>query len=171
MGRVKGTTGMDERKAPIRETAADWVDRLDELTAPDRQELKAWLDASPDNARAFARMARMMGDTALVDALEDGAEGLALPSTRPAAVRWPGAWRKGKPMLARRQAIAAGIAGAIALPAAGYWLLGRAGDKASASAERFASAVGQRRRLVLPDGSGLSLGRELINRVELSALA
>jgi transmembrane sensor len=40
---------------------------------------------------------------------------------------------------------------------AAYWLLGREDSDAAAHTELFASAVGQRRRLVLPDGSGLLL--------------
>lgn len=149
---------MDERQGPVPETileiAADWADRFDELTAGERHQLKAWLDVSPDHARAFARMARMMADTALVDALDDRGEAPVLPASREAPVRRPGAWRRGTPLFGRRRAIAAGIAGALALPAAGYWLLGR---EELPAPQRFASEVGQRRRLVLPDGSGLLL--------------
>ncbi len=81
---------MDERKALILETAADWADRLDELTARERDELQVWLAASADHASAFARMTRMMADTALVCAMEDGAEASVLPATRRAPARRPG---------------------------------------------------------------------------------
>ncbi|PNU03362.1 FecR family protein [Novosphingobium guangzhouense] len=148
---------MDERAAPILETAADWADRLDELTALERQELKTWLDASPDHARAFARMTRLVADTALAEALSSDTGAPALPSNRPDTRRRPGAWRQNAPAATRRRAIAAGLAGALALPAAGYWIMGGESRHGMPGPTLLASAVGQRRRLELPDGSGLLL--------------
>ncbi|MCJ2188967.1 FecR family protein, partial [Novosphingobium beihaiensis] len=61
------------------------------------------------------------------------------------------------PVMARRQALAAGLAGALALPLAGYWLVQQGQNAPASQPQRFASAVGQRRRFTLPDGSALLL--------------
>ncbi|GFE74508.1 FecR domain-containing protein [Novosphingobium sp. TCA1] len=149
---------MDEQQAPILETAADWVDRLGELTPSERRALQGWLNASPEHARAFARMSRLVSDTALIDALGDARtapSGTALPPLRRTdRMRSPHTARR----LNRRQAMAAGLAGALTLPVAGYWLLGRnAPAPGAGSTGHFASTVGQRRHVALPDGSRLLL--------------
>jgi transmembrane sensor len=105
-----------------------------------------------------------MSDTALIEALEQpepSAEPALLPAAQPAMPRRHSRDRppqRGTPMLARRQAMAAGLAGALALPLAGYWLLhqDRKGTPSSQPL-RLASTVGKRRHVVLPDGSGLLL--------------
>ncbi len=63
----------DDRLAPGEaelDQAADWIDRLDELTAADQQALKTWLNASSANARAFDLMRRTLLDPALALAAE-----------------------------------------------------------------------------------------------------
>jgi transmembrane sensor len=52
------------------EAAADWVDRLDELTPAERLELAGWLKAEPTHAAAFASLRRNLRDPALLAALE-----------------------------------------------------------------------------------------------------
>ncbi len=52
------------------ETAADWVDRLDELSAAERLELTDWLKAAPTHAAAFASLRRTLRDPALLAAIE-----------------------------------------------------------------------------------------------------
>lgn len=52
------------------ETAADWADRLPELTPDERTELEAWLAGGPGRAAAFALMRDTQRDTALLDAAE-----------------------------------------------------------------------------------------------------
>jgi transmembrane sensor len=52
------------------EDAADWVDRMDELSATERLALIDWLRASPTHAAAFASMRRILRDTALLDAAD-----------------------------------------------------------------------------------------------------
>lgn len=153
---------MDRLRAETLEIAADWADRFDELTEAERRELTVWLEEAREHAQAFARMRQLMTDTALIDALEQsGMTAEPLPPLRaPAAFRRSSRLRprQAAPALARRQAIAAGLAGVLALPLAGYWLL-RRGEETPQAAEplRYASSVGKRRRLILPDGSGLLL--------------
>lgn len=150
---------MDDNLTSTLELAADWADRFAELTADERRELALWLEESPENAGAFARMRRLMADTALIDAADDGVAPAEpptpLPELRVGTSRLVRADRR-KPMLGRRQAIAAGLAGALALPFAGYWLAGKQ-TPGSPPPLRFASRTGERRRLTLPDGSGLLL--------------
>ena len=52
------------------EIAADWADRLSDLTQAERAELEAWLAAKPRHATAFALMRDTQRDTALLDAAE-----------------------------------------------------------------------------------------------------
>lgn len=52
------------------EIAADWVDRLPELTPEERQALEAWLAGGPGRAAAFGLMRDTQHDTALLDAAE-----------------------------------------------------------------------------------------------------
>jgi transmembrane sensor len=52
------------------EIAADWADRLPDLTQAQRAELEAWLASAPGRAAAFALMRDTQRDTALVEAAE-----------------------------------------------------------------------------------------------------
>lgn len=54
----------------VMEEAADWIDRLDELSDAERAELGAWLNASPDHAAAFASLRHALRDTALLEAID-----------------------------------------------------------------------------------------------------
>ena len=67
----------------VMETAADWCDRLHSLSAFERRQLKTWLGASDENARAFSLVRRAMLDVALLDAaaeLTEPAEKLLSPA-------------------------------------------------------------------------------------------
>ncbi|MFC0684998.1 FecR family protein [Novosphingobium clariflavum] len=172
---------MDKPLNDTLELAADWADRFDDLTPDERRELAAWLEESASHARAFARMRRLMGDSALIEACEarDAAGLPPLPGWRMAADRSPGPRGRlrvaappvlTRPALTRRQALAAGIAGALALPLAGYGLMEAAAPDAPAPL-RFASRVGERRRLTLPDGSGLLLDASSRVAVDFSQAA
>ena len=145
---------MDNTLNDTLELAADWADRFDDLSADERRELAAWLEESESHARAFAGMRRLMADSALIEACEENAIP-PLPSLRAGTSR-PLHTPPARPMLARRQALAAGIAGALALPLAGYWFM-REQAPSAAGPLRYASRVGERRKLMLPDGSGLLL--------------
>jgi transmembrane sensor len=61
----------DKLSVPILETAADWMDRQNELTPDEQAEFRTWLAASPAHARAYGLMRHAMLDTALVDASRD----------------------------------------------------------------------------------------------------
>lgn len=153
---------MDNRQAHALEIAADWADRLGNLTDAERRELAAWIAESKVHAQAFERMRQLLADAAVFEALETAdrpAEALPSFPTIPNAARHRPRAQRAAPRLARRQAIAAGIAGALALPLAGYWALHRGEEDSAPSSPRlrYASGVGERRRLVLPDGSGLLL--------------
>ncbi len=50
------------------ETAADWLDRQDELSAAEQREFTGWLRASAEHARAYALLRQTMHDAALLDA-------------------------------------------------------------------------------------------------------
>ncbi|PVM83423.1 FecR family protein [Caulobacter endophyticus] len=52
------------------EIAADWADRLADLSPTERAELEAWLVAAPSRASAFALMRDTQRDTALLEAAE-----------------------------------------------------------------------------------------------------
>lgn len=52
------------------EIAADWADRLPDLSAAERAQLEAWLAGGPGRAAAFALMRDTQRDTALLDAAE-----------------------------------------------------------------------------------------------------
>lgn len=52
------------------EIAADWADRLPELTVDERRELEAWLAGAPGRAAAFAMMRDTQRDIALLEAAE-----------------------------------------------------------------------------------------------------
>jgi transmembrane sensor len=54
----------------VMEEAADWIDRLDELSDDDRLVLAAWLNAAPAHAAAFAALRHSLRDTALLDAVD-----------------------------------------------------------------------------------------------------
>ena len=57
------------------EQAADWVDRLSELTPAERAALDAWLRASPAHAEAFGEILHSMTDVALLAATRQVREG------------------------------------------------------------------------------------------------
>ncbi|RKF21163.1 hypothetical protein D6851_09595 [Altericroceibacterium spongiae] len=156
---------MDKQQLAILEIAADWADRFDELNEAERRRLVTWLQDAPEHAQAFNRMRRLISDTALTEALEMADMNAAEPEPVQQSLRRPAAPRHSASRqpsimarpLRRRQAMAAGLAGALAVPLAGYWLLHEDRSETSERTLHFASAVGERRHLTLPDGSGLLL--------------
>jgi transmembrane sensor len=146
---------MTDDRMTISATAADWADRQGELTAADRAALVAWLEAAPAHAAAFDAMRRLLADTALVGAVErrvDEAPPPVRASGRPGWVRVDRTHRRTR-WLAGAAAAAAAVF-AIALPIAWH----RAAPP-TAAAERhvYASAIGVRRQVRLPDGSTMAL--------------
>ncbi|MBT0667093.1 FecR domain-containing protein [Novosphingobium profundi] len=145
---------MPDAQDDIYEIAADWADRLNELAPHEGRELAAWLAQDPAHADAFAAMRRLLNDTALIEAGETA--DIPLPSLRPnprsgvrrGIMRLPRVVRTN-----RREALAAGLAGALAIPLSAYWLT----RGAPAHDVRYASAIGTRRKVELPDGSTMIL--------------
>lgn len=161
------------------EAAADWCDRLETLTPPERARLDAWLAADPDHARAFALMRTTLLDTALLDATAEHASIPAAAPTRPAPATRPSAG----PNAGLRAGLAdrlmrglgsllgggaplpayAGLAGAAVIAAALMLALPTlapepAGpDGAEAGALRYAAGAGEEPQLQLPDLSQVSL--------------
>ena len=139
------------------EQAADWIDRLDELTAAGRRDLKAWLGASSANAEAFERMRRIMLDTALVEASERvRAEPVAIArDVRPrrASAGQPTRRR----MSPRLGMMAAGVAAlVVAAAVAGV----RLADPPPGPALQLATAVGARSDYRLSDASLVHLNAD-----------
>ncbi|WP_313438386.1 FecR domain-containing protein [Novosphingobium sp.] len=156
---------MDERQLETIETAADWADRYDELDEAERRELAQWLSERPEHARAFARIRQVLSDAALLEAVDTAPSRDArmvdfaadLPRSRPLPrTRFSRLHDALPTQLGRRQALAAGLAALVAAPLGGY-LLTRRQPASAPDPLRFASDVGQRRHVVLPDGSSMLL--------------
>ena len=129
------------------DTAADWVDRLDELTAADRATLTDWLRGSPVHAAAFASLRRTLRDTALLEAADRVLQG----ATAPAGLdRRSGSWSR--PGL---------IAASLAILAAGSALiLGVSNLTRQAPPLELATAIGTRADYDLSDRSVIHLNAD-----------
>ncbi|WP_260928241.1 FecR family protein [Novosphingobium sp. 9] len=146
-------------KDQIIDEAADWADRLPELSEGEHLELAAWLEHDPRCRSALERMLRLLGDPALLDALDMPRPVVALLPSRSGSSRRIDAppMRSG---LSRRQALAAGLGAVLAVPVG--WATLRSGKVPGGVAPvgpplRFASATGQHREVSLPDGSTVLL--------------
>lgn len=149
------------------ETAADWCDRLNGLSAFERRQLKAWLGASEENARAFTRMRRAMLDVALLDAaiaVEDMDKSTAGPLTSLAA------WLR--PRFAG-QGVWLAAAGALAVAGLILWLAPgkRPAPVQTVQSEILATAVGVRADKTLSDKSVVHLDADTRIAVRYSRAA
>jgi len=134
------------------ETAADWCDRLDELSTGERAELTAWLCASDENRKAFSVMRRTMLDVALLDASAAlGAEAALQPAPRGpigALAAWCGRHLRGpRPWLIGAGAVAA------ACVVLSVMSVHRPGPQEPAQTREFATAVRERANFKLDDNS------------------
>ncbi|MGE6333332.1 FecR domain-containing protein [Stenotrophomonas sp. NPDC077659] len=121
----------------VLEQAADWLMRLhDDGSAVQRAQWQRWHDADPDHARAWQRAERL----------------LALSGKVPPALAH-GALQR--PASQARRAVLRSIAALLVAPLGG-WLAWRLYDEAAWDGSPR-TAVGERRRLVLDDGSVLQL--------------
>jgi transmembrane sensor len=141
--------GANDNDLTVMEEAADWVDRLDELTDDDRLTLAAWLNAAPAHAAAFATLRHALRDTALLDAVERVRdEPLAPPTSSPRRRAALGGW-------SRLGLIAAGL---VVLVGGGLaWRM------TATRAERpieLATAIGARADHVLSDASTIHLNAD-----------
>lgn len=154
------------------EAAADWVDRLAELSAEEQRALREWRAASEENARAFALMRGVMQDPALIEATRQAAGAPA--ATRPHADARRRAGRLRRPPM-RWPAIAAGAA--IAAAAAGLFIIAGLRPPASETAAEsiarrdYATPIGVRADASLSDRSVLHLDADSKVQVAFSRTA
>ena len=133
----------------VTEEAADWIDRLDELSDTERRALADWLNASPDHAAAFAALRHTLRDTALIEAVDRvRAEPVEAPAQHRRAVLG-GAW-------SRAGLIAAGLLGLVG----GGVLTARLTAERPAPTIELATAIGVRADHVLSDASTIRLNAD-----------
>jgi transmembrane sensor len=127
---------------PISEQAARWVVRAaaGALNPEQQRELDVWLNADPRHRGAYIRARAQWADLDRLAALH----GPASPEAAACEKR---------PRISRRELLAAGVA-AIALGGGLSWMVLRGGR------ERYASGIGEVRRIALEDGSTLLLNTD-----------
>ncbi len=145
--------------AAIRETAALWVARADRgLSGAEAEELNLWL-ANPAHARAYEELGGISNRTEVLSVLADVFPRTAPQSAPPAPRRW---------LLAGALASCMAVAALIYGPRLGTTVT-PADEAAASPVQVFATASGERRSVMLPDGSLLSLNTESEVAVELTA--
>lgn len=130
------------QREAVREAAASWAVRLSDPTCTDadRAAFEAWRGASPAHEAAFEREAAVWGRFDRLRALrpadpEPDPDLLAPAQLSQPMLRW-----------------AAGVAGAAVLAGIGVWTVG--------GAPAYATAVGERRLVVLDDGTRVELNTD-----------
>jgi transmembrane sensor len=128
------------QRRDVREAAASWAVRLSDpaCTDADRAAFEAWRDASPAHEAAFERESAVWDRFDRLRALRPAALDPDLLAPAPAAqpvMRW-----------------AAAVAGAAVLSGIGFWTVN--------AAPAYATAVGERRLVVLEDGTRVELNTD-----------
>ena len=82
---MSNTTNTSEIDRLTMEAAADWFDRLDSLSASERNDLTSWLNASDANKRAFGLIQQTMRDSALLESMAFAPENAQTPEGELAA--------------------------------------------------------------------------------------
>jgi transmembrane sensor len=131
----------------VMEEAADWIDRLVELSDAERDDLAVWLNTSPRHAAAFAALRHTLRDTALLEAIDRvrSAPAETAPRRRAAV----GGWSR-----------AGLIAASLLVVAAGGLLGARLIAGRAAPPIELATAVGARADHVLSDASTVRLNAD-----------
>ena len=160
---------MTDNDTPRRaeEEAAAWYARLNAEDDPaEQRRFAAWLAASDANARAWARLERTAALLAQAgrrpalaalraDARRMGASpsAMSMPPLPPAALVPSAPPRRHGRLALASLALALGIGGAL------FWPHARTGEESAAArvTTRYATAVGERRTIGLPDGSQVTL--------------
>ena len=152
------TTAMDEDRAMA--DASVWLARLqrDDVTERDGLDFEAWLAAAPAHAIAYQRTLTIWHE---YDSCADQVLAELESEARRTAMRWPTATRRGWLMAAGGSAIAAGVGAAVVLPEI----------IAQPAAQTYATGRGERRRIMLADGSVLDLNAETRLSVRLTRSA
>ncbi len=132
------------------EEAADWIDRLDDLSNDERGELATWLNASPDHTAAFSALRHTLRDTALLDAIDRlRAEPVQAPAPpRPRRIAFGGWSRAGL------------IAASLLVLVGGGVLTSRLFATRAEPMIELATAVGVRADHVLSDASTIRLNAD-----------
>jgi len=141
---------MRERHNTAADTAAEWVARLSsqDVTDADRAAFQDWLASSPDHRRAFDEAQRTWLD---LDALSSLAN--SEPDALPCELR-----------LEIDRAAVVGVLGTLWM----VWLVSNPADSFS-SAANYRTEVGERREILLADGSLLILNTDTETHVALTA--
>lgn len=154
------------------EVAADWLDRLDELTAQEQAELEAWLSADAEHARVFAVMRRTLLDPALMDAAE-AVRFSPAPTTSPAPVM--SVWDRIQNWLDTPHAIGAALASVVVLIGLVVFVPGQftpaPAPEAALSLARYETGVAETLDVVLADASEVTLHGRATVEVVLSDAA
>lgn len=148
-------SGLDPAIAAIDAEAAAWCVRMasDQVTLEDERAFAAWLAAAPEHRARYDAHAATWGG---IGALREDPEALrALSSLRARAPERGG--------LSRRGLLAASVGGAFAVGAG--WMAWRA----MPAGQRFVTGVGEQRRIVLEDGSTVTLNTDSELRADLQA--
>lgn len=147
-------------KEAIQQQAEHWFARLrgEKCSEAERRAFDAWFATDIAHASAYSRTERLWNE---LDSLSDDAE---LGRARHAARRTA---RTRMRRIARRRhlAIAASLAGVLVV-ASVFWFLG---DRSTA--QRYATAHGEQRSVVLADGSRVMLNTDTVLEVTLGARA
>jgi len=134
-----------------REEAIDWFVRQRTRSAPiDAGALQAWLDASPENADAYAEVESVWANAYEVNG--DPEVTAWRQTVLPRLGRWP----------VNRRAMVGGMAAAVAA-VAGVGIYGYVSPKPLAT-QSFRTAVGQQATVTLPDGSAVTLNTDTVVR-------
>jgi transmembrane sensor len=125
---------------PISEQAARWAVRVaaGPLSANQQRALDAWLNADRRHHGAYIRARAQWADLDRLAALHGPVSSMATTD-------------EGRPRFSRRELLAAGVAGIAVVGGGWSWMALRAGEV------RYASGIGEVRRIALEDGSTLML--------------
>lgn len=162
-----------DNRAQVIEQASEWMVRLQDPQLPDA-DLEAWLgwmEASPDHAKAFddlGHLWNLAGSLTSADVLAARDAAAVARPVAPAAMAHSMATRPTQaPRSRSRRRWLAGVAAGLALMVAGGYLWHRA--PAVAPAIEIATDIGERRHVVLEDGSAVDLDASSKVRVSYRA--
>lgn len=146
------TSQIDETTDDPRDLAAAWFarQRSGEMTAQDRQELRAWLDADPRRRAAYASVRQAWG-------------GAAILRGDPAVLEIREHWTRRRRRALAMRAMAASLA-VVILASAGWFSWWYSEQPRPLRDDSFRTAVGERSTIELPDGSELILNTDTVVR-------
>lgn len=167
-------------KIILQDEAAAWIARLssDQLTSEDKHRFSCWLNTSPEHKSAFDQMSALWGNldnvrflSSAKDMLEsDNKQALdvSIPEIKNSEKCTPSFWTKGKGLAAASVILVAMLAVIIPLLSP---LPEAPSHQAQAAIEvlRYSTAVGERRKIALNDGSMMELNTNSVVEVRFGA--